>query len=185
MTTTDNCAFAPSRRGGAAATRFELQFFWRGRGNARALELFEVEGGASRPIDVPAGWFRADGGAGRAVPGAAGWRMHYPLNGEAYRDELITFLGASYFRALGAGLRYGLSARALVVDASGGRGEEFPAFTRFWFERPAPGARVAVVHALLDGRAWRACRRDPPGASTQVDAGAVDPRAPVVAGPHP
>jgi len=150
---------------------FELQFFPRGRGNARALGLFEVDGDGTRPIDVPAGWFRADGGAGRAVPGAAGWRLHFPLNGEAYRDELITFLGASYFRALGAGLRYGLSARALAVDASGGRGEEFPAFTRFWFERPAPGARVAVVHALLDSpRVAGAYRFEiRPGASTQVD----------------
>src|SRR5262249_11576210 len=87
---------------------FELQFFPRGRGNAQALEFYEVAGGQARPIDVPASWFRADGGPGKPVAGAAGWRMHFPLNSESHRDELIAFLGSSYFRALGAGQRYGL-----------------------------------------------------------------------------
>src|SRR6185436_6965708 len=84
---------------------------------------------------------------------------------------LVTFLGASYFRALGAGQRYGLSARGIAIDAAGGQGEEFPAFTRFWFERPAAGARLAVVHALLDGpRVAGAYRFEiRPGATTQVD----------------
>ena len=156
-------------RGGGSL--FELQFFPCGRGNTRAVELFEVVDGAARPIDVPASWFRADGGAGRAVPGAAGWRLHFPLNNEAHRDELIAFLGSSYFRALGAGQRYGLSARGLAVDTTGGRGEEFPAFTRFWFERPAPGARAVVVHALLDSQRVTGAYRFEirPGPSTQVD----------------
>ena len=52
--------------------------------------------------------------------------MHYHLNGPEYKDELIVFLGASYFRALAAGTRYGLSARGLAVDTVGGQGEEFP-----------------------------------------------------------
>ncbi len=35
----------------------------------------------------------------------AGLRVHYHLNGPQYKDELIVFLGASYFRALAAGTR--------------------------------------------------------------------------------
>ena len=62
--------------------------------------------------------------------GFAGFRAHYPLNDGAYKDELVVFLGGSYFRALGAGLRYGLSARGLAIDTVGGQGEEFPRFTR-------------------------------------------------------
>ena len=61
------------------------------------------------------------------------------------------FLGASYFRSLGKGEAYGLSARGLAVDTTGPGPEEFPAFTAFWIERPAPGADSIVVHALLDG----------------------------------
>ncbi len=73
--------------------------------------------------------------------GHAGLRIHYPLNTPAYKDELIVFLGASYFRALGAGQQYGLSARGLAIDTVGGSGpEEFPRFTEFWLERPASAA---------------------------------------------
>ena len=78
----------------------------------------------------------------------AGLRVHYHLNGPEYKDELIVFLGASYFRALAAGTRYGLSARGLAVDTVGGQGEEFPYFPEFWIVKPAAGrAHVAHVRA--------------------------------------
>ena len=35
--------------------------------------------------------------------GFGGFRIHYPLNTPKYADELVAFLGASYFRALGKG----------------------------------------------------------------------------------
>jgi len=82
--------------------------------------------------------------------GHAGFRLHYPLNGPAYKDELIVFQGASYFRALGAGQQYGLSARGLAIDTVGGNGEEFPRFTEFWLQRPAAGATDVTVFALLE-----------------------------------
>lgn len=59
--------------------------------------------------------------------GFAGFRLHNHLNSSAYKDELVVFQGASYFRALGKGQQYGLSARGLAIDTVGGRGEEFPA----------------------------------------------------------
>src|SRR4030095_9854938 len=62
----------------------------------------------------------------------------------------IVFLGTSYFRALAAGTRYGLSARGLAVDTVGGQGEEFPSFIEFWMEKPAPDARTLRLFALLD-----------------------------------
>jgi periplasmic glucans biosynthesis protein len=82
--------------------------------------------------------------------GFAGFRAHYPLNNPAYRDELVVFLGASYFRALGAGQLYGLSARGLAIDTVGGQGEEFPRFTEFWLVKPAAGAKTLTLFALLD-----------------------------------
>ena len=133
---------------------FEVQFFPRAGdatgGATRRVELFEIDGERVRPIELPPSSFTHEGSRA-APPGAAGWRLHYPLNTPAYRDELIAFLGASYFRALGAGLLYGASARGLAVDAVGGQGEEFPAFTTFWLERPAAGATGARFYALLDG----------------------------------
>src|SRR5690606_1894362 len=63
--------------------------------------------------------------------GFAGFRVHFPLNTPSYKDEALVFLGASYFRALGAKQRYGLSARGLAVDTALHSGEEFPRFVEF------------------------------------------------------
>jgi periplasmic glucans biosynthesis protein len=81
--------------------------------------------------------------------GFAGFRLHYPINDPKIHDEVISFLGASYFRFLGRGQKYGLSARGLAVDV-GLNGEEFPFFKEFWVEPPAPGADRVVIHALMD-----------------------------------
>lgn len=80
----------------------------------------------------------------------AGFRLHYPLNTPAYADELVSFLGASYFRALGRNLLYGLSARGLAINTAGDNGEEFPVFREFWLVKPAPKARQMVLYALMD-----------------------------------
>ena len=82
--------------------------------------------------------------------GFAGFRVHYPMNEGAYKDELLVFQGASYFRALGKGQRYGLSARGLAIDTVGGQAEEFPRFTEFWLERPGASAEPLTFYALLD-----------------------------------
>ena len=135
---------------------FQVQFFPLGRGFTRPLRLFEVASGTVRPLEVPASDFSvgsvqsSSGSAVQPAVGAAGWRMSFPLNDSRQPDEVIVFLGASYFRALGAQQVYGLSARGLAVDTAGGNGEEFPAFTTFWLERPAPGAREVRFFALLE-----------------------------------
>ncbi len=102
--------------------------------------------------------------------GYAGFRLHYNLNSPDYKDELVVFLGASYFRALGKGQQYGLSARGLAIDTVGGKAEEFPRFTEFWLEKPEQGANPAVVtvYALLESpRATGAYRFDiQPGEQT-------------------
>ncbi len=61
------------------------------------------------------------------------------------------FQGASYFRGIGTGEIYGLSARGLALKTGDPMGEEFPDFTAFWLETPQPGAPDVVLHALLDG----------------------------------
>lgn len=82
--------------------------------------------------------------------GFAGFRLHYPLNDPKIFDELIAFLGASYFRFLGQDQKYGLSARGLAINVEGGEREEFPFFREFWIEMPKPDAERATVFALLD-----------------------------------
>ncbi|WP_230531443.1 glucan biosynthesis protein [Microvirga roseola] len=82
--------------------------------------------------------------------GFAGFRLHHPLNDPKIMDELIAFLGASYFRFLGAGQKYGLSARGLAINVEGGEAEEFPFFREFWIEMPKRDSDRAIVFALLD-----------------------------------
>ena len=82
--------------------------------------------------------------------GHGGLRAFSNLNSPGYKDELVVFSGASYFRALGAGQRYGLSARGLAVDTVGAAKEEFPRFTDFWLEKPAGNAGPLTIFALMD-----------------------------------
>jgi periplasmic glucans biosynthesis protein len=139
---------------------FDLMFFHRAGAQSDAVRLHSVEGGRVRALRYDA----ADWDFGR-LPldarefaaagdlGHAGFRIHHELNRPGVRDELVVFLGASYFRALGRGQVYGLSARGLAidtVDAPAGRGEEFPRFTDFWVHKPMARDEAIVVHALLD-----------------------------------
>ncbi|MBZ6077418.1 glucan biosynthesis protein [Microvirga puerhi] len=82
--------------------------------------------------------------------GFAGFRLHYPLNSPKVFDEVIAFLGASYFRFLGADQKYGASARGLAINVEGGDAEEFPHFREFWIEMPKPDSDQATIYALLD-----------------------------------
>ena len=86
-----------------------------------------------------------------ADTGYAGFRLLYPLNAEDKYDELGAFLGASYFRLLGRGQRYGQSARGLAVDCGEpDRPEEFPIFTDWWLGKPHRDDNELRLYALLD-----------------------------------
>lgn len=84
--------------------------------------------------------------------GFAGFRVLNPVNEKGKWDEVLSFLGASYFRALGRGQIYGISARGLALNAGGPAAEEFPAFTEFWLGKPDAGAATMTIHALLDSQ---------------------------------
>ncbi|SKA07397.1 glucan biosynthesis protein [Consotaella salsifontis] len=84
------------------------------------------------------------------LPGVAGFRLHYPLQRPDVFDELVTFLGASYFRALGSGTRYGLSARGLAINTATSDSEEFPRFTTFYIVRPKAGDNQIQIYAEMD-----------------------------------
>ena len=135
---------------------FELTFFHQGSYSKEPVKINEVVGTSVREVRFDPNQF--DYGANKIDPtnmrglGFAGFRVHFAINTPKYKDEVLVFLGASYFRALGKGQRYGLSARGLAVDTGLTSGEEFPRFVEFWIERPAPNATELVLYGLLDSR---------------------------------
>jgi periplasmic glucans biosynthesis protein len=154
---------------------FELMFFHQGWFFEQPVIINEVTASGVQelkfnPDDFDYGKNKIDRNALRGL-GFAGFRVHYPVNTPAYRDETLVFLGASYFRALGRGQRYGLSARGLAIDTAVSTGEEFPRFVEFWIVRPRPTARELTIYALLDSpRATGAYRFTvTPGVSTTLD----------------
>ncbi len=83
--------------------------------------------------------------------GYAGFKLTYPLADPEVHNQFLVFAGASYFRGVGAGQRFGLSARGIAIDTGLASGEEFPVFREFWLERPKAGSNSMVVYGLLDG----------------------------------
>jgi len=154
---------------------FELQFFHPGLYYTQPVRINLVTADGVRPLpfdpdDFDYGKNELERDQLRDI-GYAGLRVHYPLNSERYKDELVVFLGASYFRALGEGQLYGLSARGLAVDTAMLSGEEFPHFNEFWIEWPRAEDRELTIYALLDSRRVSGAYRFQikPGASTRMD----------------
>ena len=136
-----------------AGLTFRLQFFHVGRGFTTPVRLFEVADGLAREILYDPAMFDfsqsgIDPAAMQGKAGFAGFRVQFVTD---WRDDIAAFLGAAYFRAVGADTRqYGLSTRALAVDTALDHPEEFPRFTAFWFERPARDAGTLTLYALMD-----------------------------------
>ena len=153
---------------------YEANFFHVGR-EVVSVRMHEIVGGVAKPMRYNPSDFNF--GKNKLSPqgwgdlGYGGLRIFSNLNTPDVKDELTVFQGASYFRALGSGQRYGLSARGLAVDTVGAAKEEFPRFTDFWLERPAADAKQVIVYALLDSeRMTGAYRFDiTPGENTTTE----------------
>ncbi len=157
---------------------FELQFQHPGMGYDRRVKIHIIssDGVREQRFDTEA-FDYADSGVDPAALediGFAGLRVHYPVNDENTKDEVLVFHGASYFRGLGREQRYGLSARGLAVDTGELSGEEFPHFSEFWIEWPRAQDHELTIYALLDSpRMTGAYRfRLKPGESTTVQVAA-------------
>ncbi len=154
---------------------FEVQFFHRGYSNKEHINIFEVGPAGETPVAYDPRFFTF--GRLLKIPrapaslGYAGFRVHYPLQTPRYKDELVAFLGASYFRVLGRNQSYGASARGLAIDTAEPGSEEFPTFTDFWLVRPQPNDRTLTVYALLDSRSVAGAYQFEirPGDITQVE----------------
>lgn len=135
---------------------FELQAFHPGWLFKEPVNIHVVEDGKETLAHFDSSMFEyrkplnAEDFAGLELPGIAGFRLHYPLNDPQVMDELVSFLGASYFRALGRGNFYGISARGLAINTATSEGEEFPRFSDFWIEKPSRQSKEINLYAALD-----------------------------------
>lgn len=135
---------------------FQVQLFHRGYQFDHKVAINLVDKGIVAALDYSPDMF--DFGGNQLDPptdpdfGFSGFRLHFPMNRPDYFDEFAVFQGASYFRLIGRGQQYGLSARGLAIDTASPQGEEFPIFTDFWIERPTPAATWVTVYALLDSK---------------------------------
>lgn len=120
----------------------------------QAVEINVVENGAARPLAFDMGVFDSTDKFPDveidATLGYSGLRLRAELERAGIFQEYAVFQGASYFRGIGTGETYGLSARGLALKTGDPMGEEFPDFTAFWLETPQPGSGSVVLHALLD-----------------------------------
>jgi glucans biosynthesis protein len=134
--------------------KFSFQFFHRGFLYADPVRIHLLENRRAHdftfspkqfvyPTNLAVGNWPAD-------LGFAGLRVLYPVNVGDKQDEAASFLGASYFRLVGAHQRYGASARGLAINTAEPTGEEFPRFTEFWIEKPGPSDASLRLYALLD-----------------------------------
>ena len=153
---------------------FELMFLMQGRAVTEPVRINIVEPSGERVLPFEPSLF--DFGHNKFDPqklqgvGFNGFRVHYALNKPGYKDEVLVFQGASYFRALGKGQGYGLSARGLAVDTAMPQGEEFPRFVEFWIERPRATATSLTIYGLLDSKSVAGAYRFvlTPGTETQM-----------------
>ncbi|MEM6636742.1 MAG: glucan biosynthesis protein G [Pseudomonadota bacterium] len=139
---------------GADEIPLRLDVFAPGLYFPHPVGLAVVEAGQARPVLFDLNVFdKTDKFPDMPVDetlGYSGLRLRAEIEAPGTYQEFAVFQGASYFRAIGTGDIYGLSARGLAIDTAEPGGEEFPDFREFWLERPAPGDTEFVLHALLD-----------------------------------
>jgi periplasmic glucans biosynthesis protein len=150
-------AFFAGQDGAPYAAGYPLEFFHLGQFFAKSVKMHVVTGGNAVEIPYDPSFFEMpDDSPAHLLPadaGYSGFRLQEWHEADDWRrQDWVAFLGASYFRAIGAAGQYGLSARGAVINAAlPNLPEEFPDFTEFYVsEQSDPNAPV-VVCALLDG----------------------------------
>lgn len=151
---------------------FEVGLFHAGGLFQYPVRIFEITDRETHAIGFDPGRFtygdvRPTGDEESAL-GYAGFRLYDRLN---WDRDVASFLGASYFRAVGGELQYGLSARGLAIDTTRFGSEEFPMFRAFWLQRPKPDEGSVTVLALLDSASTAGAYRFVihPGRTTVID----------------
>lgn len=161
---------------------FEISFHHAGAAYSRTVLINIVEDDIARPFAFTPAFFDYPN---KELPaqlvdvdaGFAGFTLFQSFDTEKgpdelrEKDEIASFLGASYFRSRGRQSRYGIHARGLAVNTAHPDGEEFPYFREFWLEKPVQGATSIVIYALMDSPSITGAFRMEfiPGTSTITD----------------
>ncbi len=145
--------------------------------HAVKIHVVNSEGVHTLGFDKDLFTYPSDGLKRRIPPnlGYAGFKLTFPLKDHKTRNQFLVFAGASYFRAVGRDNNFGLSGRGIAVDTGLPAGEQFPSFTEFWLERPAPEAHAMKFFALLDGKSLTGAYQFTvyPGRTTRLQVRAV------------
>ena len=135
--------------------QLDVQFFHVGMGFKTPVRMYSVDSKTNEAKEVhfrPELFNYNDSGVDKSQLkgdlGFAGFKLFKAPHLAQY--DIVSFLGASYFRAVDKTRQYGLSARGLAIDTYADRPEEFPDFTKFWFVTPNKNSTRFVVYALLD-----------------------------------
>lgn len=138
---------------------YRLQAFHMGWLFPEPVQVFEIIDGTARSIGFGADDFdyhddavAAAAASVETFPGVAGFRINAPMNSPELFDEVVSFLGASYFRALGRYNNYGLSARGLLMNSWVEGPEEFPRFSEFYVQKPTMHGTPLTIYAALESQ---------------------------------
>jgi glucans biosynthesis protein len=146
--------YRPARAVSLGGGPFSLQLFHLGSYHRLPVRVYLVDDGNAQQILYDPALF--DFGTTKPADGLsedadfAGFRVHYLFEDGGVPQELLTFLGASYFRAVARNTRFGISSRGLALETGMGTPEEFPAFTHFWVFHPNNPRDPLQICALLD-----------------------------------
>ncbi len=154
---------------------FHLELLRAGYNMQTAVAVSTIENGEAHDVVATPAMFEMESAlpvqwAKVSLP-LSGFRVRSRINSSKIWDEFLVFQGASYFRAVAKNLLYGLSARGLAINTAEPSGEEFPAFTHFWIERPGAHASAIVIYALLESESATGAYRFTvqPGVETLTD----------------
>jgi glucans biosynthesis protein len=160
--------------GWSAMARFQPEVYPAGYLFRHAVRIYLLKSGQEEPLQFPISDFSFGPEIHKFLSGQtplAGFSLYYPF-GDTGTNEFLSFKGASYFRAIGSGQTWGLSARGVAINtAVSHMAEEFPYYHAFWIVPPTPGAQSLTLYARLDSPSLTgACRFIiHPGAQTVMD----------------
>ncbi|PSF06997.1 glucan biosynthesis protein G [Marinobacter halophilus] len=160
------------REGGS---RFQVMMVPPGNFHTHTVQLNEIDASGVRPIPFDKSAFSfPNSELAKRIPanlGHAGFKLTYPLGEGTEQNQFLVFAGASYFRGVAEGNRFGLSARGIAINTGLPSGEEFPSFVEFWLERPGAGSDQMSVFGLLGGPSVSGAYRFDiqPGPTTRID----------------
>lgn len=141
------------------ASRFPVTFFSVNSLHRTPVKMSVVDNHRAREIQQDIRYFSFPDNKSGVLPDIkgnvfVGFRVldsQQTLKAHSEKDW-VSFIGASYFRAVGELGQFGLSARGIAINTvQGDSVEEFPEFTHFWFETPHSDSNQLTVYALLDG----------------------------------